>query len=209
MLSFIDTYNALHARLIDFSMQEYMFVAQVVLGEDVRVAYASVFDEKEFKKSVANDEEDEEYLNKFTHDAEVLLSQQSCVHLREYIEREYQSEVQAKASTLKDYRFTGADIQQLLANLLQNRVGDGNLDDASVKDVIQLIKSMYDSGALESSDTYSKHFITVPKKYDSLCTKCGHEFYAVEGLDCVCPNCGQVYKWSEIERRFYPQVEHL
>lgn len=207
MLDFLSTQNALHVRTIDITLEEYLFVAQVVLGEDKRVAYASIYDKDGFKSNVPSEDE-EEYLNGFVRQADTLLDTQSCKHLKEYLEQEYQSEVQAHASKLKDYKFTGADIQQLLANLLQNRVGDGSsLDDASVKDVIQLIKSMYDSGALDSGDAFEKHFITIPNKYNALCVNCGHEFYAVQGINIKCPSCGQTYRWAE--NRFYPEMQKL
>lgn len=207
MLEYRSTQSVLHTRTIDFTLQEYLFVVQVVMGEDLSTAYASVFDEKEFKKNVPSENE-EEYLSQFAHKAELALEQQSCKHLREYLEQEYQSELQSRASTLQNYKFTGEDVQQLLANLLHNRVAD-SLDDASVKDVLSLIKSMYDSGALDSGDAFEKHFITIPKKYDALCPSCNHELYAVEGIDIVCPHCSQVFKWSETENRFYPEFSHL
>lgn len=207
MLNYRDTQNALHTRLVDFSLQEYLFVLQTILGEDPCVAYASVFDEKGFKKNVPSEDE-EEYLSQFVHKAELMLEQQSCKHLREHLEQEYQSELQSRASTLQNYKFTGEDVQQLLANLLHNRVAD-SLDDASVKDVLSLIKSMYDSGALDSGDAFERHFITIPKKYDALCPACNHELYAVEGIDIVCPHCAQIFKWSETENRFYPEFEKL
>lgn len=208
MLDFLSTQNALHVRTIDITLEEYLFTAQVVLGEDKRIAYASIYDKEGFKSNVPSEDE-EDYLNGFVRQADALLETQSCKHLKEYLEQEYQSEVQSKASTLKDYRFTGADIQQLLANLLHNRVGEGDLDDASVKDVIQLIKSMYDSGALDSGDAFEKHFITIPNKYNALCLNCSHEFYATEGLSMKCPNCGAVYNWDEQQRRFIPEIPHL
>lgn len=205
MLDFLSTQNALHVRTIDITLEEYLFTAQVVLGEDKRVAYASIYDKEGFKSNVPSEDE-EDYLNGFVRQADALLETQSCKHLKEYLEQEYQSEVQAKASTLKDYKFTGADVQQLLANLLHNRVGEGDsLDDASVKDVIALIKSMYDAGALDSGDAFEKHFITIPDNYNVICSGCGHELYATQGIDIKCPHCGQVYKWSENENRFYPQ----
>lgn len=206
MLNYLDTHSALHARTIDITLQEYMFVLQVVMGEDIRVAYANTYDTAEFNRNVPSEDE-EDYLDTHKKDAEGLLETQSCKHLKDYLEDLYQSEVQSRASTLQDYKFTGADVQQLLANLLHNRVGDGNLDDASVKDVISLIKSMYESGALDSGDAFVKHFITIPRKYDSCCVNCGQEFYAVEGLDIRCPNCKQLYKWEGT--RFYPQMMKL
>lgn len=206
MLDYLSTLNAMHVRTIDVSLQDYLFVVQVVLGERLEVAYASVFDTSEFNRNIPSEDE-EEYLAQYRETAQNLLEEQRCKHLRDYLEDEYQSEIQSKASTLKDYKFTGADIQQLLANLLHNRIGEGSLDDASVKDVISLIKSMYDSGALDSGDAFVKHFITIPKKYDALCPNCGHEFYCVEGLDMKCPSCGQVYRWEA--NRFYPQPMKL
>lgn len=206
MLNLLNAQNALHVRTIDFTLQEYFFVLQVVMGEDIRVAYANTFDTSEFNRNVPSEDE-EEYLERHRKEAEALLETQTCKHLKDYLQDEYQSELQSKASKLKDYKFTGADVHQLLANLLYNRVGEGNLDEASVKDVLSLIKSMYDSGALDSGDAFVKHFITIPKKYDALCINCSKEFYAVEGLDIKCPHCGQLYKWEGT--RFYPSYTKL
>lgn len=209
MLNYLDTKNVLFTRGITFDLKQYLFVAQVVLGEDKATAYAMIYDRENFLKETGTEDE-QEYLAQFIKDANVMLQQQECQHLFDLLKENYQADVQQAASTLEDYKFSGADIQQLLANLLHNRVGDGgSLDDASVKDVISLIKMMYEQGALDSGDTFQKHFITVPKKYDALCPMCNHEMYATEGLDITCKHCGQVFKWSENERRFYPKIGKL
>lgn len=204
MLDYLSTQNALHVRTIDITLEEYLFTAQVVLGEDKRVAYASIYDKEGFKSNVPSEDE-EDYLNGFVRQADALLETQSCKHIKEYLEQEYQSEVQSKASTLKDYRFTGAEIQRLLNNLLHDRSED--LSDASVRDVLSLIKSMFENGYLDSDNSFQRHFITIPNKYNALCVNCGHEFYAVHGIDIKCPSCGQVYRWSE--NRFYPEMQKL
>lgn len=204
MLNYRDTQNALHTRLVDFSLQEYFFVLQTILGEDPCVAYASVFDAAEFKRNVPSEDE-EEYLASKRKDAEIMLEQQNCRHLREYLEQEYRSDIQEQASTLKDFKFTGAEVQRLLNNLLHERSQE--LSEASVRDILALIKSMYDSGALDSGDGFQNHFITVPKNYDVICTNCNHEMYATEGIDIKCPHCGQVYHWAD--NRFWPEMQKL
>ena len=50
MLDLLSTQNQLHTRLVDFTLQEYMFVLQVVLGERLEVAYANTFDTSEYKR---------------------------------------------------------------------------------------------------------------------------------------------------------------
>lgn len=206
MLNYRDTQNVLHTRLVDFSLQEYLFVLQTILGEDPCVAYASVFDGQNFKRNVPSEDE-EEYLASKRKDAEIMLEQQNCRHLREYLEQEYRSDIQEQASTLKDFKFTGAEVQRLLNNLLHERSQE--LSEASVRDILALIKSMYDSGALDSGDSFQNHFITIPNKYNALCLNCSHEFYAVEGLSIKCPNCGAVYNWDEQQHRFIPEIPHL
>lgn len=206
MISYQDTINAMHVRTLNVSLQEYLFVLQVVLGEDIGVAYASVYDTAEFKRKVPSEDE-EEYLLKSRKTGEVMLEQQNCVQLKEYIESEYQSEVQAAASQLKDFKFTGADVQKLLNNLLKDRSTD--LSEASVRDIIALIKSMYESGALDSGDSFEKHFITIPRKYSTICPNCNREGYAVEGLDFRCEHCGHVCKWDETNQRYWPQLTKL
>ena len=206
MLDLLSTQNQLHTRLVDFTLQEYMFVLQVVLGERLEVAYANTFDTAEYKRNVPSEDE-EEYLASKRKDAEIMLEQQNCRHLREYLEQEYRSDIQEQASTLKDFKFTGAEVQRLLNNLLHERSQE--LSEASVRDILALIKSMYDSGALDSGDNFQNHFITIPNKYNALCLNCSHEFYAVEGLSIKCPNCGAVYNWDEQQRRFIPEIPHL
>ena len=206
MLDLLSTQNQLHTRLVDFTLQEYMFVLQVVLGERLEVAYANTFDMSEYKRNVPSEDE-EEYLATKRKDAEIMLEQQNCRHLREYLEQEYRSDIQEQASTLKDFKFTGAEVQRLLNNLLHERSQE--LSEASVRDILALIKSMYDSGALDSGDSFQNHFITIPNKYNALCLNCSHEFYAVEGLSMKCPNCGAVYTWDEQQHRFIPEIPHL
>jgi len=206
MLDLLSTQNQLHTRLVDFSLQEYMFVLQVVLGERLEVAYANTFDTQEYKRNVPSEDE-EEYLASKRKDAEIMLEQQNCRHLREYLEQEYRSDIQEQASTLKDFKFTGAEVQRLLNNLLHERSQE--LSEASVRDILALIKSMYDSGALDSGDSFSQHFVTIPSKYNTICPQCNREGYAVEGLDFRCQHCGCIAKWDENQRRYFPNLGHL
>lgn len=206
MLDLLSTQNQLHTRLVDFTLQEYMFVLQVVLGERIEVAYANTFDTAEYKRNVPSEDE-EEYLASKRKDAEIMLEQQNCRHLHEYLEQEYRSDIQEQASTLKDFKFTGAEVQRLLNNLLHERSQE--LSEASVRDVLALIKSMYDSGALDSGDSFSQHFVTIPSKYNTICPQCNREGYAVEGLDFRCQHCGCTAKWDESQRRYFPNLGHL
>jgi hypothetical protein len=206
MLDFLSTTNQLQTRLVEFTLQEYIFILQCVLGERMEIAYASVFDVSEFKRNVPSEDE-EDYLSSLNKQAALVFSQPNCQKLYAYLEQEYQSDIQEKASTLQDYRFTGAEVQRLLNNLLHERSND--LSEASVRDILALIKSMYDSGALDSGDNFQNHFITVPKKYDTICPQCNHEGYAVEGLDFRCQHCGFVAQWDESQHRYFPQLSHL
>lgn len=206
MLDLLSTQNQLHTRLVDFTLQEYLFVLQVVLGERMEVAYANTFDTVEYQSNVPSEEE-EEYLASKRKDAEIMLEQQNCRHLREYLEQEYRSDIQEQASTLKDFKFTGAEVQRLLNNLLNERSRD--LSEASVRDILALVKSMYDSGALDSGDSFSQHFITIPNKYNTICPQCSREGYAVQGLDFRCQHCGCVAKWDKSQHRYFPQLNHL
>ena len=204
MLDLLSTQNALHTRLIDFSLQEYLFVLQIVLGERIEVAYANTYDSVEFKRNVPSEDE-EEYLATKRKYAEIMLDQQNCRQLREYLEQEYRSDIQEQSSNLSDYRFTGSEVQKLLNNLLHERSQE--LSEASVRDILALIKSMYDSGALDSGDNFASHFITIPKKYDCICGNCNREMYLVEGCDNKCPACGATYYWRD--NRFYPELSKL
>lgn len=206
MMNFLDTKNVLFTRGITFDINQYLFVAQVVLGEEKAVAYGMIYDREKFLRETSSEDESE-YLAKINRDADVMLQQQECQHLFDLLKESYQQDVQASASSLENYKFTGSEVQQLLANLLHNRSQE--LDDASVKDILSLIKTMYEQGALDSGDTFQKHFITVHPKFNALCTNCNHEMDVVMGVDCICKNCNQVYQWSEEENRFYPQPSKL
>lgn len=204
MLSYQDTQNTLHVLTIDFTLQEYFFVMQVVLGERVELAYANTFDTGNFKRYVPSEDE-EEYLLRLREVALLTLSQQSCAQLKDYLEQQYNSDVQEKAMTLKDFKFTGADAQRILNNLLKDRTT--NLSESSVKDIISLLKMMYENGSLDSGDSFEHHFITIPKHFDCICPNCNHEIYLVEGVDNKCSHCSHVLKWAD--GRFYPQPQKL
>lgn len=206
MLDLLSTQNQLHTRLVDFTLQEYLFVLQVVLGERMEVAYANTFDTVEYQSNVPSAEE-EEYLASKRKDAEIMLEQQNCRHLREYLEQEYRSDIQEQSSNLSDYRFTGAEVQKLLNNLLRDRSQE--LSEASVRDILALLKTMYDTGTLDSGDSFQNHFITIPNKYNTICPQCSREGYAVQGLDFRCQHCGSVAKWDESQHRYFPQLNHL
>ena len=204
MLDLLSTQNQLHTRLVDFTLQEYMFVLQVVLGERLEVAYTNTFDTAEYKRNVPSEDE-EEYLASKRKDAEIMLEQQNCRQLQEYLEQEYRSDIQESASNLSDYRFTGAEVQRLLNNLLRDRSQE--LSEASVRDILALLKTMYETGTLDSGDSFQNHFITIPKKYDCICPQCNHEQYLVEGVDNKCTSCGMVFHWDN--ERFWPQPSKL
>lgn len=204
MLDLLSTQNQLHTRLVDFTLQEYLFTLQVVLGERIEVAYANTFDTQEYKRNVPSEDE-EEYLVSKRKDAEIMLDQQNCRQLREYLEQEYRSDIQEQSSNLSDYRFTGAEVQRLLNNLLRDRSQE--LSEASVRDILALLKTMYETGTLDSGDSFQNHFITIPKKYDCICPQCNHEQYLVEGVDNKCTSCGMVFRWDS--ERFWPQPQKL
>ena len=59
MLNYLDTQNILFTRAIKITIEQYLFVAQVVLGEDKAVAYGMVFDRENFVKNVATEDEED------------------------------------------------------------------------------------------------------------------------------------------------------
>lgn len=206
MINYLDTSNALHTRMIEYTPEQYLFVLQVVLGESIDVAYANTFDVENFNRALQTEDE-EKYLASLHRDAMIMLETQECRQLRDELDELYRADIQSKASTLTDYKFSGADVQKLLANLLHDRTQD--LSESSVRDILSLIKTMYENGSLDSGDTFQKHFVIIPNKYNAMCSQCNHELNAVDGLDIRCAYCGQVYKWEEKERRFYPRFAKL
>ena len=137
----------------------------------------------------------------------MLLQQQECVQLRELIEESIRAEIQTKATDIKTYKFSSQEIVNMLSALLADRSSE--ISEASVRDIVSLIRELASLGGLSGSDGFGMHFIQCHDPFNSLCIKCGHEFDSYAGMDCVCPFCHQVYKWSEEERRFYPQPNKL
>lgn len=205
MLDFFSTKETLTTIGVNFSIEEYIFCVNMVLGEDAYVSYAIAFDPKGLKK-VEGTEDEKEFLMSKHHDADLLLQQQNIVRLKGELEDALNIEIQNRALNLENYRFTGGQIAQILQNLLHNRISD--LDSASTKDVISLIKLLTEQFGLEGSGEFERHFVQIYPKFNALC-RCGREFDVAKGLDCVCPHCGQVYRFSENEDRFYPQISKL
>ena len=206
MLDYINVKRTLHTRGVNIDEKQYLFVLSVVMGERVDVAYGMMFDTKNFKRAIESDE-CEEYLASIHEDAVARMMLQDERQLQELLSDDYKSEIQAKAMDLEDYSFTTGQVIQILQNLLHERSQD--LENSSVRDIISLINTLANQGALQSGDNFSSHFIQIYPPFDVLCTSCGHEFDIVKGLDGICPNCKQVYRWSEDEKRFYPQPTKL
>lgn len=207
MISYHDAVSRLHTRGITFDINQYLFAAQVALGEDSAVAYAMIYDTSEFKKNISSDGA-EIYLSKIRKNAEVMLQQQECQHIKELVEEWKRSEVQNEASNLKTYKYSSEDVANMLSSLLYER--SSSLEDASVRDIVTLIRELNSQGALEGSgNAFSKHFISVYPKMNALCPVCHKETDVAIGMTCFCTRCGAKFTWSEEEQRFYPEVEHL
>lgn len=206
MISFIDVTQTLFGRGVSFNIQEYFFCLSIVLGENKVVAYALAFDAKGYKKVLGTEDEDT-FLQSKKQDCDALLQQQHIIKLKQELEDLYITDVQSKALNLEDYRFTGGQIAQILQNLLHNRISD--LDSASTKDVISLIKLLTEQFGLDGGSDFEKHFIQIYPAFNALCTACNREFECHSGVGAVCPHCGAKYIWSNEENRFYPQPSKL
>lgn len=206
MLSFTDVTQTLFNRGVVFSVEEYIFCLNLVLGEEPSISYALAYDKEEYKK-VLGTEDEQDYLAGKSAECDALMQQQSIVSLKQEISNLYVQEVQNKALNLEDYRFTGGQIAQILQNLLHNRISD--LDSASTKDVISLIKLLTEQFGLDGGSDFEKHWIQIYPKFNALCTNCNHEFQIAEGIGAVCPFCGAQYHWDSERERFVPQPSKL
>jgi hypothetical protein len=206
MLNFTETTQILFGRGITFSIEDYLFCLNLVLGEDENVSYALAYDMAGYKKVLGTEDEDE-YLKTKEQECKVLMQQQSIVQLRQELEDLYVAEIQGKALNLENYRFTGGQIAQILQNLLHNRVAD--LDSASTKDVISLIKLLTEQFGLDGGSDFEKHFIQILPKFNALCNNCNREFQIASGIGAVCPFCGASYHWDSDSEKFIPQPQKL
>ena len=202
MLDYLSTQETLHVRNVDFDHKQYLFVTMVAFGESESVAYALVYDNAEMKRVVGTDKE-EAFFFKCKKDADVMLQQQECQHLLEHLKEQLRSEIQRQARQLTDFKFSAEDIVQMLSNLLAKR--SENLEDASVRDITALIRELASQGALEGSDGFQRHFVTVYPHFNALCSACNKEMDVARGLSCVCPHCGAKYTWVEDENRYIPE----
>ena len=206
MLNFTETTQILFGRGITFSIEDYIFCLNLVLGEDENVSYALAYDRAGYKKVLGTEDEDE-YLKTKEQECKVLMQQQSIVQLRQEMDDLYVAEIQGKALNLENYRFTGGQIAQILQNLLHNRVAD--LDSASTKDVISLIKLLTEQFGLDGGSDFEKHFIQILPKFNALCNNCNREFQIASGIGAVCPHCGASYHWDSNSEKFIPQPQKL
>ena len=206
MLNFTETTQILFGRGITFSIEDYIFCLNLILGEDENVSYALSYDMAGYKKVLGTEDEDE-YLKTKEQECKVLMQQQSIVQLRQELEDLYVAEIQGKALNLENYRFTGGQIAQILQNLLHNRVAD--LDSASTKDVISLIKLLTEQFGLDGGSDFEKHFIQILPKFNALCNNCNREFQIAPGIGATCPFCGASYRWDSDSEKFIPQPQKL
>lgn len=207
MLNYTDAVNRIHIAGLSFDIQQYLFVLQCALDENHAIAYSMIYDQSEFKRAIGTEDE-QEYLAKSAKKAEIMLQQQECQQLYDVIREWRQYEIQNEASNLKDVKYSTEDVANMLSNLLKER--SSNLEDASVRDIVSLIRELNSQGALEGSGGgFSKHFITVHEHFTALCTMCNREIDIARGITCVCPHCGAKYIWDESQQRFFPQPSKL
>jgi hypothetical protein len=206
MFSYTDISSTMASRGVNITPQEYIFCLNIVMGEDNGISYILAFEPEKIEEKMGDDGW-EKYLNDRRHDANLRIRMQNIVKLMDELRDIYNNDVQNKALNLENYKFTGGQIAQILQNLLHNRISD--LDSASTKDVISLIKLLTEQFGIEGNDDFTKHFIQVYPHFNAICGKCNKEFDAIKGIDCVCSHCGCIYKWNEEENRFYPNVDSL
>lgn len=205
-MNYLDIASTMHTRGADIDIKEYLFSLMVTMGEDSETAYAIAFEPSEFWKHLG--EEEGAYLASKKNDAEALLGQQNIKLLRDFMDESYRAEIQSKALNITDYKFSGEETVQILNDLLKSRITD--MDTASVKDVVSILKALTEQGALDVGDGgFGRHFVQIFPKFNALCVKCGREFDAQRGLGAKCPHCGQEYRWSEQENRFFPEPSKL
>ena len=207
MIGFIEALNAMHTRALSISYKDYLFALLITLGCDKEQSYALSYEPQEMNKVLGSEDEDT-YFDGLKEKAKIECEQQHITQLVDLLGEDYRGEVQRAALNLKDFKFNGKEAIQILNALLKNRIED--IDSASVRDVVGIIKTLSEQGALDIGDGgFSRHFITIPPKYSTLCPYCNHEGYAVHGLDFKCEHCGEVVHWDETTQRFYPHMESL
>lgn len=207
MTGYLESVSTMHTRGVVIDEKDYIFTLMVVLNESPQNAFALAYDIGNFKKVIGTEDEDSYLLSK-TKDAENMLEQQNIIQLRDFLAESYKTQVQAEALNLKDFKFSGQEAVQILNNLLKTRIDD--LESSSVRDVVGIIKTLSETGALDTGDSgFSRHFIIVKDKYPAICTSCNHEIDIYPGIGAVCPFCSQRYTWVEEEQRFYPQFDRL
>ena len=207
MLDYTSAVERLHARGLSLDWRQYLFVMQVVLGEDEGVAHSMVYDTSEFERRFG-DADEADYFNRHKRMAAVMLQQQECIHLADIVEEWMRTEVQNAATDLKTFKYSSEDIVNMLSSLLHDR--SASLEDASVRDIVTLIRELNSQGALEGTNSgFSKHFISVYPHMTALCPVCQRETDVAVGMTCFCTRCGAKFEWVEEEARYYPNPKKL
>lgn len=207
MLSFLDAVTTLHTRGITFDIKQYIFSMMVAFGEDKAISYSLVYDTDEFKKHLGTEEE-EEFIAEHGRDAEIMCQQQECKHLIDLISGWLQSKIQRESSNIKNVKYTTEDVANMLSSLLFER--SSNLEDASVRDIVSLIRELNSQGALDGDGAaFSKHFVNIFPHLSAVCPYCQKETDVAVGLTCHCIRCGGLLTWSEEEHRYYPEITKL
>lgn len=207
MVGYLEALATMHTRGVVIDEKDYVFTLMVILDEPPQNAFAFAYDMSEFKKVIGTEEE-ESYLSTKKEEAEIMLSQQNIIQLKDLLYESYRAKIQSASLNLTDYHFSGQETVQILNNLLKTRIDD--LESSSVKDVVSLLKALSEQGALEMGDGgFSKHFVQIYPKFPALCPSCNREFDCYAGVDCICPHCKQIFEWSESQQRFFPQPSKL
>lgn len=207
MLDYIDILEKLHTRGLIFDIRQYLFCMQVALGESKTVAYCMIYDQENFKRNVPSEKE-KEYLSLHEKDADIMLQQQECQHILDVVSGWLQSKIQKESSNIRSVKFTTEDIANMLSSLLYDR--SSSLEEASVRDIVALIRELNNQGALDGDGTaFSKHFVNIYPRMTALCPVCQKETDVATGLTCFCTRCGAKFTWDEEERRYYPEPVSL
>lgn len=207
MIQFNDIEQTLNNRGVYFNVKEYQFVLMLVLGEGRNTAYAISFLLDDYLK-VKDTDNEREFFAKCNKEASALLQQQHIIQLQDEIKYRYKKQIQDAALNLDDIELTSSDVKKVLASFLRDRIDDPS--SASVKELVDLLR-MYQPYLPDdaSATDFQRHFIQVHEPYNALCNNCNHEISAYKGLSCVCEHCGQQYKWSNEDERFYPEPSKL
>ena len=201
MISYKDTKQVLDARGIEITPSMFSFSQLVAIGIDPCEAYMVAIKPSEYEN--IKDDKLPDFEEKCKKECDILVEQYNVKQLIEYLTTRYKQQVNEDMLKIEDVDISSKQIKNIYGRIILKCNED--LDNASYSDLIKTMSDFMKNFPPSIDDTdFNRHFIQVMPSFNFCCSTCGREGDApLGGCDFRCKHCGRLYKWSEIDNRYY------